>query len=87
MLKAVELVSNKTRGLSKKVTLKPMTYRTVCFGTHQVEVMINGRSKLFGDFDLMEQSVLIQKLTKPNEAQLILHSSNGSDQEYIQVGM
>jgi 3-methyladenine DNA glycosylase AlkC len=51
-LKAVELVSNQTQKFSKKVSLKPMTTRTLYPGSHKVEVIINGRSSLIGDFDL-----------------------------------
>ncbi len=53
-LKAVELMANQTLKFSKKVSLKPMTTRTLYAGLHKVEVMVNGRSTLIGDFDLAE---------------------------------
>lgn len=53
-LKAVELAPNQSQCFSKKVSLKPMTTRTLFAGLHKVEVIINGRSTLLGDFVLRE---------------------------------
>ena len=51
-LKALELAPKQSIKLSKKVSLKAMTTRTLYTGVHKVEVIINGRSMLLGDFDL-----------------------------------
>jgi len=53
-LKAVELAPNQSMKFSKKVSLKPMTTRTLYAGVHKVEVIINGRNILLGDFHLTE---------------------------------
>jgi 3-methyladenine DNA glycosylase AlkC len=53
-LKAVQLAPNQPQMFSKKVSLKPMTTRTLYPGRHKVEVIINGRSSLIGDFELMK---------------------------------
>jgi 3-methyladenine DNA glycosylase AlkC len=51
-LKALELAPNQLHSFSKKVSLKAMTTRTLYSGLHKVEVIINGRNTLIGDFDL-----------------------------------
>jgi len=51
-LKAAELAPKQSQVFSKKVSLKPMTTRTLYAGSHQVEVIINGRNTLIGEFDL-----------------------------------
>lgn len=51
-LKTVELGPNQSLELSKKVSLKPMTTRTLYPGLHKEEVIINGRGTLIGDFEL-----------------------------------
>ena len=53
-LKAVDLPPNQSLVFSKKVSLKPMSTRTLYPGLHKVEVIINGRNILIGDFDLMQ---------------------------------
>jgi hypothetical protein len=52
-LKAFELGPNQSQMCSKKVSLKAMTTRVLYPGSHQVEVIINGRSVLLGDFELI----------------------------------
>lgn len=51
-LKAVELGANQTLKFSKKVSLKPMTTRTLYEGLHKVDVIINGESSSLGEFYL-----------------------------------
>jgi 3-methyladenine DNA glycosylase AlkC len=53
-LKAVELEPNESLKFSKKVSLKPMTTRTLYSGSHKVEVIINGQNILVGDFELSD---------------------------------
>jgi hypothetical protein len=53
-LKALELAPNESQKFSKKVSLKPMSTRTLYAGLHKVEAIVNGRSTLIGDFDLTE---------------------------------
>tara|TARA_R110002153_G_scaffold250008_1_gene406606 strand:+ start:20950 stop:22062 length:1113 start_codon:yes stop_codon:yes gene_type:complete len=53
-LKAVELEPNESLKFSKKVSLKPMTTRTLYTGLHKVEVIINGQNTLIGEFELKE---------------------------------
>jgi hypothetical protein len=53
-LKAVELRANPSLKFSKKVSLKPMITRTLFAGSHKVEVIVNGKWMLIGDFDLSE---------------------------------
>ena len=53
-LKAFELAPNQSQKLSKKVSLKPMSTRTLYLGLHKVEVIVNGKGMLIGDFDLSE---------------------------------
>lgn len=53
-LKAVDLAPKQSQTFSKKVSLKAMTTRTLYSGLHKVEVIINGRSMLIGDFELSE---------------------------------
>jgi 3-methyladenine DNA glycosylase AlkC len=57
-LKAAELAPKQSLTFSKKVSLKPMTTRTLYPGLHKVEVIINGQNTLIGNFKLSEQSVL-----------------------------
>jgi 3-methyladenine DNA glycosylase AlkC len=51
-LKAVELLPNQSQIFSKRVSLKPMTTRTLYPGLHKVEVIVNGINMPLGDFDL-----------------------------------
>tara|TARA_R110000751_G_scaffold15290_7_gene49689 strand:+ start:89117 stop:90238 length:1122 start_codon:yes stop_codon:yes gene_type:complete len=51
-LKAVELAPNQSLMFSKKVSLKPMTTRTLYLGAHKVEVVINGQNTQLGEFQL-----------------------------------
>lgn len=53
-LKALELGANQSQRFSKKVSLKPMSTRTLYPGLHKVEVIVNGRGTLVGDFDVSE---------------------------------
>jgi 3-methyladenine DNA glycosylase AlkC len=53
-LKAVELGQGQTLRFSKKVSLKPMTTRTLYAGVHKVEVIINGVNSELGEFALIE---------------------------------
>jgi hypothetical protein len=53
-LKAFELAPNQSQKLSKKVSLKPMSTRTLYLGSHKVEEIVNGKGMLIGDFDLSE---------------------------------
>lgn len=53
-LKAVELGGNQSLRLSKKVSLKPMTTRTLYAGIHKVAVLINGHNTPLGEFYLRE---------------------------------
>lgn len=52
-LKACELKPQATQPFSKKVSLKPMTTRTLYAGVHKVDVVINGVTKPLGEFELM----------------------------------
>lgn len=52
-LKAVELEPQKSHKFSKKVSLKVMTTRTLYFGTHKVEAIINGQNHGIGSFELV----------------------------------
>jgi 3-methyladenine DNA glycosylase AlkC len=51
-LKALELASKQSHVFSKKVSLKPMSTRTLYAGLHKVEVIINGQNTLIGEFEL-----------------------------------
>ena len=51
-LKAIELASKQSYAFSKKVSLKPMSTRTLYAGLHKVEVSINGQKTLIGKFNL-----------------------------------
>jgi 3-methyladenine DNA glycosylase AlkC len=51
-LKAIELASKQSHVFSKKVSLKPMSTRTLYEGLHKVEVIINGQNTLIGEFVL-----------------------------------
>jgi 3-methyladenine DNA glycosylase AlkC len=53
-LKAAELAPNQSQKFSKKVSLKPMTTRTLYAGSHKVEAIINGHHTLLGEFELSE---------------------------------
>ena len=53
-LKAVELAPNQSLTFSKKVSLKPMTTRTLYAGLHKVEVIINGQKTQLGEFNLSQ---------------------------------
>ena len=53
-LKALELGPNQSQVFSKTVSLKPMTTRTLYAGLHRVEVILNGRNTLIGEFDLRQ---------------------------------
>lgn len=53
-LKAVNMGPNQSLKFSKKVSLKPMTTRTLYPGLHKVEVIINGQNTHIGEFDLSE---------------------------------
>jgi 3-methyladenine DNA glycosylase AlkC len=51
-LKTVELAPDQSQCFSKKVSLKPMSTRTLYPGCHKVEVIINGQNTLIGNFEL-----------------------------------
>ena len=53
-LKAIELAANQSMSFSKKVSLKPMTTRTLYAGLHKVEAIVNGDNTLIGSFELVE---------------------------------
>ncbi|MCF2946633.1 DNA alkylation repair protein [Paraglaciecola aquimarina] len=53
-LKACELKPQGVRSFSKKVSLKPMTTRTLYAGMHKVDVMINGQTRPLGEFELRQ---------------------------------
>ncbi|MFT6991772.1 MAG: hypothetical protein ACJASL_003766 [Paraglaciecola sp.] len=48
------MLPNQSQQFSKKMSLKPMTTRTLYPGLHRVEVIVNGLNTLIGDFDLSE---------------------------------
>ncbi|MGJ8678935.1 DNA alkylation repair protein [Paraglaciecola sp.] len=52
-LKACELQPQAVQSFSKKVSLKPMTTRTLYSGIHKVEVMINGQTHPLAAFNLI----------------------------------
>jgi 3-methyladenine DNA glycosylase AlkC len=49
-LKALELGAKQAHFFSKKVSLKPMTTRTLYAGKHKVSVIINGQARPIGEF-------------------------------------
>ena len=51
-LKACELEANQKQLFSKKVSLKPMTTRTLYAGIHKVSVIVNGQLNPIGEFTL-----------------------------------
>ena len=53
-LKAVALAPNETQVFSKKISLKPMTTRTLYSGEHKVDVILNGQNKILGSFALSD---------------------------------
>jgi 3-methyladenine DNA glycosylase AlkC len=53
-LNAFELAPSQSQKCAKKMSLKPMATRTLYPGIHQVAVIINGRSILIGEFELIQ---------------------------------
>jgi 3-methyladenine DNA glycosylase AlkC len=53
-LKAIDLEPHQSHIFGKKVSLKPMTTRTLYAGVHRVEAIINGSVKPLGTFELGE---------------------------------
>ena len=51
-LKACELQPQAVQSFSKKVSLKPMTTRTLYAGLHKVDVIVNGESTHIAEFEL-----------------------------------
>ncbi len=52
-LKTVELAPKETIQLGKTISLADMTTRKHYAGTHQIEILLNGRTFPLGSFELM----------------------------------
>lgn len=54
-LKMIELSPRASVSLKKRVSLKPMTTRTHYPGPHRVDILLNGRAKPLGTFELLRR--------------------------------